>query len=482
MPDVLVVDRQGLARKIAKRPKAFILYELLQNAWDENVTWAKATAKMLPGRPACHITVEDDSPEGFADMRSIYTMFRDSKKASDPSKRGRFELGEKMVLALAQEATIITTKGTVVIQGNERKHSAKKRDAGTLVDVTVKMTREEYDQMVRDVFKIMPAVPTWFNGEAIPARKLLDRFEVALPTICADEDGQLFSTSRKTDVVVVERHGDEPAMLYEMGLPVVETGDKWHYDVMQRVPLNWERNNVRPSYLKTLRVFVLNMMHEKVTSEESAESWVRDAAADERCVHEAFSDIMKKRFGDKVVVRDPNDPESAANAMAAGYEVLGGRALSAGEWNNARQFGSIPSSSKLFATPKPYSDDPDADPVKVIEPDKYTDGMRQIVEYTKLVGSKLIKRQLSVEVVHTTNNFSAAFMRSSCELHFNVFRLGKRWFEEGITEEVDRLIIHELAHYYESNHLSDKYHEACCRLGARLKQLALDEPSLFKYS
>ena len=28
-------------------------------------------------------------------------------------------------------------------------------------------------------------------------------------------------------------------MLYELGIPVVETGDKWHYSVRQKVPLNW---------------------------------------------------------------------------------------------------------------------------------------------------------------------------------------------------------------------------------------------------
>ena len=30
---------------------------------------------------------------------------------------------------------------------------------------------------------------------------------------------------------------DETATLYEMGIPVVETGDKWHYDIGQKVPL-----------------------------------------------------------------------------------------------------------------------------------------------------------------------------------------------------------------------------------------------------
>ncbi len=477
---ILEVDRAGLAKKLAKRAKAFILYELLQNAYDEQVTQVKVTTEMLPGRPACRISVEDDSPEGFADLRSVYTLFRDSKKAPDPTKRGRFELGEKMVLALALDAKITTTKGTVIIEGDERTHSREKRASGTLFEATFKMTRDEYGEMVRDVFRVMPTVPTWFNGEPIPTRKLLDSFEAPLQTVRSDEEGNLVQTTRKALVHIIEPHKDEPAMIYEMGLPIIETGDKWHYDVQQRVPMNWERNNVPPAYLKTLRVFVLNKMHNYVPESETTEAWVRDASADERCEKEAFDDVLTKRFGEKRVVRDPNDPESAARAMAAGFEVLGGRTLSAGEWQNARRFEAAPSSSAMFGTPKPYSDDPNAEPVTIIDPSEYSDGMRKVVEYTKRIGSMLIDRQLHVEIVRTTNYFSGAFMHSGPTLHYNLFRLGRKWFDDGVTEDVDRLMIHELAHNFESNHLSDKYHEACCRLGAKLKRLALDKPSLFK--
>ena len=38
----------------------------------------------------------------------------------------------------------------------------------------------------------------------------------------------------------------------------------------------------------------------------------------------------------------------------------------------------------------------------------------------------------------------------------------------------------ELAHERESDHLSDRYHSAICDFGARLTQLALDRPKLFK--
>jgi hypothetical protein len=49
---------------------------------------------------------------------------------------------------------------------------------------------------------------------------------------------------------------------------------------------------------------------------------------------------------------------------------------------------------------------------------------------------------LVVSVVHTTNNFAACY--GSGRLTFNLLRLGHRWFEQGASEDVDRLLIHEL--------------------------------------
>ena len=57
--------------------------------------------------------------------------------------------------------------------------------------------------------------------------------------------------------------------LYEMGLPIVETGDKWHVSVGQKVPLNRDRNNVRPAFLRAVRTLVLNEMHERLTEEDA---------------------------------------------------------------------------------------------------------------------------------------------------------------------------------------------------------------------
>jgi hypothetical protein len=86
--------------------------------------------------------------------------------------------------------------------------------------------------------------------------------------------------------------------------------------------------------------------------------------------------------------------------------------------------------------------------------------------------------KLVVSVVRTTNNFGACY--GAGRLDFNLFRLGHKWFEQGVTEEVDTLLIHEFGHEATGDHLSADYHDALCRLAAKLKRLALEKPEALR--
>ena len=97
------VDKAGLAKLMAGRSKAFVVFELLQNAWDQNVTQVDVTVEPSAGR-LVEIKVTDDDPDGFADLRDAYTLFAESRKKANAEQRGRFNLGEKLVLALAKSA------------------------------------------------------------------------------------------------------------------------------------------------------------------------------------------------------------------------------------------------------------------------------------------------------------------------------------------------------------------------------------------
>ena len=74
------VDKAGLAKLVAGDPRRSSLYELLQNAWDQKVTRVDVTLEPVAGTRNAQITVADDDPDGFADLRDAYTLFAESRK------------------------------------------------------------------------------------------------------------------------------------------------------------------------------------------------------------------------------------------------------------------------------------------------------------------------------------------------------------------------------------------------------------------
>lgn len=115
------VDREGLRKLLERRGKAFIIYELIQNGWDQNVSVVEVKLEMLSGKRAARLVVTDDDPQGFASLRDAYTLFADSRKKKDAAKRGRFNLGEKLVLAFCENARIMSTTGTVIFDAQGRR-------------------------------------------------------------------------------------------------------------------------------------------------------------------------------------------------------------------------------------------------------------------------------------------------------------------------------------------------------------------------
>jgi hypothetical protein len=169
---------------------------------------------------------------------------------------------------------------------------------------------------------------------------------------------------------------------------------------------------------------------------------------------------------------DPSDVEAMKRFQFEGGTIVVG--LGKGEWANARRSGAVLPAGQICPSPKPYGDDPEAEGVKVIPEERWTEGMKLIASYAVCLARELMGVSLGVSVVHTTNNFAACY--GSGRLTFNLLRLGHRWFEQGASEGVDALLIHEFGHEYSGDHLSSDYHEALCKLGAALKRLALEKP------
>jgi hypothetical protein len=474
------VDKAGLAKLLAGRSKAFLLYELLQNAWDQNVTRVDATLEPVPDTRNVQITVVDDDPEGFADLRDAYTLFAESQKKGNAAQRGRFNIGEKLVLALAKSAWIETTTGTVEFtEDGSRVNRRGRREGGSMFRATIPMKKAEIEEIIEAAQRlIVPAgIVTTLNGRQLPDRPPLAAFEETLPTVLADKEGVLRKTTRRTQVYVYEPLPGETPTLYEMGIPVVETGDRYHVDVQQKVPLNMDRDNVTPAYLRAIRVAVLNTTHHLIDKDDATQTWVKEACSDDRVDTEAVKTAMTLRFGQDAVRYDPSDPEANKRSVAAGRPVVYGGNLSSAEWSNATRAGVLPAAGTVTPSPKPYS--ADGDPLDLVPENEWTTGMQQIVNYAMMIGQELLGCRVHVVIAREPSwPYGATYGKS--RLVFNLARCGRAFFERGITDDVNRLLIHEFAHHYEGDHLSEGYHKALADVGARLARLALITPSMFQ--
>lgn len=477
------VDKAGLGRQAEEQGKARLVAELIQNGLDEpGVTQIAVTLALMPGEEVADLVVADDAPEGFKDLTHAWTLFAPSAKRDNPELRGRFNIGEKLVLAVCDEASISTTKGTVIFDPAEgRRELADKRERGSVFTGRIRMTQEEFTDVCDYLRSLLlpDSIVVTFNGQQILPRKPIHSCTASLETVLANDKGVLRPTVRKTEISLFEVLPGETASLYELGLPVVAIGDKWHVNIQQKVPLSNSRDNVPPRYLKAVRTLILNEMYSRLTEEDANADWVRQAGSDPNCSPDAIKKVLALRFGDKFAKYNPNERESGKRFVAEGGTLVYGPMLSPGEWQNAKKAEAIKSSDEFCPTPKPYSQDKDAQQVQVIPPERWTPGMTRIADYAKLLAKELLDVQATVTFVSTTNAFLACYAAGG-DLHFNVFRLGYSWFDQGISEEVDRLLLHELAHEACSDHLDEAYHEGLCKLGACLKRLALEKPEAFR--
>jgi hypothetical protein len=467
--DWFEVDAEGFAALIEE--PARLALELWQNAVDERVTQVLITLVPLRAGKA-QLIVEDDSPEGFTDLGESYRLFAPSKKRADATKRGRMNVGEKRVLALCDAATITSTTGQVKFNSDgTRTRGRGRRVAGTRFEGIIRLTKDEQAESLALLHSVLvpEGITLIVNGEEIKPRPALREVDATLPTVLPDEDGNLRRrTRRKTTVRLVEPMGAEAAMIFELGIPVVEHDGKYHIDVMQRVPLNQERDNVPPAYLRELRETVLNATYDLLQPEDSHAVWVADALPN--ASPEALRSFVTARYGDKVVVRDNGHPEATKRALADGYAVIEGRHLPKGVVSILRESGIVRAAGEHQEFRRDIVSDPNGVDCTIPE-EKWTPAMRRVADYSVKLGQELLGYQIGVGFVNLPlgqSNGCAAFFGTS-ELTFNLRNLGHRWFDEPNQEAVDRLLIHEFSHARAGDHWSDEFYEACCRLGAKMR-------------
>ena len=480
------IDRKGLSKLIERRGKIWLLHELIANAWDaDDVKLVEVILEPEEGVPLATVVVRDDAPEGFTDLSHSWTLFAESSRKSCAQKRGRFNLGEKLVLALCNEASIISTKGAVMFDSRGRSTMKARRPHGTEFQGIARITRAELAEIKLGLRKLIspPGITTLVNGEPLPTRVPLKTIEATLSTEIADDDGVLRRTARKTTISVYEPLPGETAMLYELGIPVVETGDRWSLCVGQKIPLNMDRDNVTPAYLRDVRTLVVNAMHDQLGSEDANATFVNEALADQDASPEAVAKTLDLKYGTQRAIWDPSDPEANMNLVAQGYTLIKGAQLTGPQWANVKKHdaertrpaGQIaPTKKALFS--------PDGED-RWVPREKWTKAMNAVVDYTIDVCRELTGSPVTVSILSDiTQSYGACY--GDLGFVYNLGRLSHAFFDEcehGPTDRLNQLIIHELGHHYAPNHLSEEYHEALCKLGSRFTRLALERPERFKW-
>ena len=167
-------------------------------------------------------------------------------------------------------------------------------------EAEIDCTRERAQQFA-DYVKMLivrPGLTVKFNGDVVglmdqtglDPRKPIRDFVATLKTEIGDT---LKPTMRQTKVEVYEAYEGEMPMLYELGIPVVETGDRWHVNIHQKCPLNADRDNVTPAYLRSVRVAVMNEMYEDISADDTTAAWANEATSDPNCSPAAVKTFWK---------------------------------------------------------------------------------------------------------------------------------------------------------------------------------------------
>lgn len=482
------VDKKGLSEIVARRGKTFVIFELLQNALDcDGTTRVDIALEPVAGLPLAKLLVVDNDPDGFKDLSHAYTLFAPSAKKSDAGKRGRFNLGEKLVLALCEEAEIVSTTGGVRFDAKGRHAIRRRRVEGSEFIATVKMTRDEYREVMDGVRKILPPpnVEILINGSAIEHATPLRTFRASLLTEVTGGDGVvepeiLRRVMRPTALrIYLARHSDDGGWLFELGIPVCPTGDRWHVDIGQKIPLNMERDGVPAGYLKTVRTLVVNAMHEDLTSEDVRKPWVQNALEDPRIEAVAVRAITEKQHGRGAVAFDPSDIEGTYISQAKGTTVVPGGTYSKEAWENIRKAEALPPAGQVTPSkPSSFAE------TEYLRQDDLTPAMKRFQRFAvELIG----------EILHLGAT-RAVFLRSpdasviadwssgpdDATVRFNVGhpQMGEAWFEGPLRWDHVDLIIHELAHHG-GHHLASGYHELISKAAGKTALLALTRPEIF---
>jgi hypothetical protein len=305
----LAISTEGFAQQNAARPKEHLVKELVQNALDalpETGGGVSLSTQKVVDENAIWITCVDTG-EGVADMDNLRTVFWTSKQDSH-LKRGRMGRGFKELLCLALEAEV-RSRGKIALfseKNGEKDFEIKEGTniPGTEIRMKMPWDHEETRATLKSYFQQLlppPGVEVMIEGVDIPHRAPARIVEATLTTESFRE-GRWVKPSTKTRIELVAlKAGEKEGMIYEMGIPIcpVEWTAGYHANILQRVPMNPNRDAVMSGYPAKIHRACLPALLPELEDEAIRESWVGEAAS--HCGDKKIQqEVLGKAFGDNL--------------------------------------------------------------------------------------------------------------------------------------------------------------------------------------
>jgi len=469
------IDTEGMRALQKGREDWQLVKELIANVWDASTSLCEVNLNSISPTKA-KLVVRDDG-EGFSNVNDVWTLMGHTEKRLDSKARGRFNIGEKEIISVAEQATIQTwneEKGyghiiTFPKTGGREVKKVKSLPKGTEITCILSWRKRQVEEVIKKLELLLVPINMSFtiNGKNFYSSKPYKVVDATLETVLQASLGEpLRKTRRQTSL---ELYSSEKGRLYEMGIPIQDIECPYLINVMQKVPMPPNRDVVSNSYLQDIYVTVLNATAEELNDDSVSATWVRTGVEDKEVKPDVVKTIINKRYGEKSALWS-TDTKANENAIANGYEVIHPKSLSPIERATMINEGELQHTSDIFKTKFGTED--------IIPEEEWTQDMWNIVNYSKRLYKKLLHKPLKVTMYKLPKSDTAAdFSNFSSLLRFNVSNLGKSWFE-GFHYYQTALLLHEFAHTKGDGH-NWKFDKQLEALSGKAVHLALENPDIF---
>ena len=438
------VSESGMRELNRNRQPWDLVKELVQNAWDEAPFASECRVTVeLQSDGNTRVIVQDDGP-GFSDIADAYTLMGHTTKRLHPTKRGRFNVGEKDVISVAIEAEIETVGHTVTFPPEgSRKLTLNSRTKGTRVRVLMPWDEQQNNELIAMLQRFRPPINCrlFVNDQEVPHQPVKETPRATLQTVVQDAPGKpMRITQRQTEIHILEPYDADSGWLYEMGIPVQAIACPWDVDVMQKIPMAQQRDAVSEAYLNRIYAETLNATHGMLKSEEFGSQWVKRAIEHPQIKAEAVKATLKGRYGSSKAVFATLDSDANMRASAAGYGVPNPGGLSKKEIEAFRKNAGVKDSDEVFPTPPQPREDYEPEPGS--NQARFAEWVTEMARYCKLTAT--------VRYFNEPDNARLADCSESTTtptLRFNEAQLGGTFFEPPYGSVVHwELLLHELGH------------------------------------